>query len=93
MRLFPKLLALTFLTASSAFAANTQTTVLDVKNMTCPICPLTVKKALLKVPGVEDAKIDFEHKTATIKFDSAKANMSALTKATTDAGYPSTLHK
>lgn len=93
MRLLSKLLPLTLLAASSAFAAESQTAALDVQNLTCSLCPITVKKALLKVPGVEDAKIDFDHKTATIKFDPAKANTSALAKATTDAGFPSTLHK
>ena len=93
MRLLSKLLSLVLFTASSAFAADSQTAVLDVQNMSCPMCPLTVTKALQKVPGVADAKVDFEHKTATVKFDPAKTNLAALAKATTDAGYPSTLHK
>ena len=93
MRLLSKLLPLVLLAASSAFAADSQTAVLDVQNMACPLCPVTVKKALQKVPGVADAKVDFDHKTATVKFDPAKTNLAALAKATTDAGYPSTLHK
>ena len=93
MRLLSKLLSLVLFTASSAFAADSQTAVLDVQNMSCPMCPLTVTKALQKVPGVADAKVDFDHKTATVKFDPAKTNTAALAKATTDAGYPSTLHK
>jgi mercuric ion binding protein len=55
--------------------------------------PVTVKKALQKVSGVEDAKVDFEHKTAMVIFDPAKADTAALAKAATDAGYPATLHK
>ena len=66
---------------------------LDVENMTCPVCPITVKKALEKVPGVTDAKVDFEQKTATVCFDPDKASTATLVKATTDAGYPSTAHK
>ena len=93
MRLLSKLLPLTLLAASSAFAADSQTAVLDVQNMNCSLCPVTVKKALQKVSGVEDAAVDFDHKTATVKFDPAKANTAALAKATTDAGFPSTLHK
>lgn len=93
MRLLSKLLPLTLLAASSAFAADSQTAVLDVQNLTCSLCPVTVEKALQKVPGVEDAKVDFDHKTATVRFDPAKANLAALAKATTDAGFPSTLHK
>jgi periplasmic mercuric ion binding protein len=76
----------------SAFAAPPQTAVLDVQNMTCPMCSVTIHKALEKVPGVIDAKVDYDHKTATVKYDADKTNPSALVKATTNAGFPSTLH-
>jgi len=39
-----------------------------------------------------DAKVDYDHKTAVVKYDPAKANSSALIKATTNAGFPSKLH-
>jgi periplasmic mercuric ion binding protein len=35
----------------SLFAGTLQTVTLDVRNMTCAICPITVKKALERVPG------------------------------------------
>ena len=73
-------------------AGNTQTIVLDVQNMTCEVCPITVRKALAKVPGVTEAKVDFEKKTADVTFDPDKASPATLTKATSDAGYPSTVH-
>ena len=76
----------------TVFAAEPQTVVLDVQNMTCELCPITVKKALDKVPGVAAAKIDLAKKTATVKFDPERANVAALVKATTNAGYPSTVH-
>ena len=76
----------------TVFAAEPQTVVLDVQNMTCELCPITVKKALDKVPGVAAAKIDIAKKTATVKFDPERANVAALVKATTNAGYPSTVH-
>ena len=76
----------------TVFAAEPQTVVLDVQNMTCELCPITVKKALDKVPGVAAAKIDLAKKTATVKFDPDRANVAALMKATTNAGYPSTVH-
>ncbi|MEY2608883.1 MAG: periplasmic mercuric ion binding protein [Verrucomicrobiota bacterium] len=73
-------------------AGTLQTVTLDVQNMTCAVCPITVKKALEKVPGVTDAKVDFDKKTASISFDPDKASPAALAKATADAGYPSTVH-
>ena len=76
----------------AAFAATPQTAVLDVQNMTCSMCSITIRKALKEVPGVIDAKVDYDHKTATVKYDPEKTSPSALEKATTNAGFPSTLH-
>jgi mercuric ion binding protein len=76
----------------SAFAATPQTAVLDVQNMTCSMCSITIHKALEKVPGVIEATVDNDRKTATVKYDADQTNPSALVKATTNAGFPSTLH-
>ena len=76
----------------SAFAADPQTAVLDVQNMTCSLCSITIHRALEKVLGVMEAKVDYGHKTATVKFDADKTNPTTLVKATTSAGFPSTLH-
>ena len=85
--------ALVALLPMAAHAATPQTAVLDVQNMTCELCPVTVKKALEKVPGVSQARIDFAKKTATVTFDADKTSATALVRAATDAGYPSTVHK
>ena len=76
----------------AAFAAAPQTAVLDVQNMTCSMCSITIRKALEKVPGVIDAKVDYDHKTATVKYDGDKTSPSALVKANKNAGFPSTVH-
>ena len=86
-----KLLPLLLIVPAAALAATPQTTVLDVRNMTCSMCSITIQKALEKVPGVLDAKVDYDHKTAVVKYDPDKANPSALVKATTNAGFPSKL--
>jgi periplasmic mercuric ion binding protein len=77
----------------TVLAGPPQTIVLDVQNMTCPLCPITVRKALERVPGVADAKVDLDKKTATVRFDPDKATTQALVKATTDAGYRSSVHQ
>ncbi len=74
-------------------ATATKTVTLDVQNMTCKFCPITIRKALKKVPGVIEASASLETKTATVTFDPDKTNVEALIKATTNAGYPSTLKK
>ena len=86
------LIAALLATPLSVLAADPQTVVLDVQNMTCELCPITVKKALDKVPGVAATKIDLATRTASVKFDPARTNVAALVKATTNAGYPSTAH-
>lgn len=84
-------LALTALTAPSF--AGTRTVVLDVPTMNCDLCPITVKKAISKVPGVSFVEVSYEKKEATVTFDDAKASIEALTKATANAGYPSTVKR
>ena len=89
------------LLASFAFAtlvaapawANPQTVTLAVSKMTCAACPITVKTALSRVPGVTAVSVNFEKKQATVVFDDAQTTVAALTRATTDAGYPSTAVK
>lgn len=77
----------------ATLAATPKTITLDVQNMTCALCPITVKKSLEKVAGVNAVKIDFAKKTATVSYDPDKARPEMLTKATTNAGYPSTVRK
>jgi len=90
-----KLVALISLAAtlSAPAWAATKTVVLSVSGMTCAACPITVKKALYKVAGVEKVDVRFEKREAAVTFDDAKTNVEALTKATKDAGYPSTIKK
>ncbi len=72
-------------------AQNTsQSVTLDVQNMTCAMCPITIRKALQGVDGVNEAQVDFASKTAAVTFDPQKTNIAALIKATTNAGYPAT---
>ena len=75
--------------ASNLPAAELKTVTLKVDKMTCAACPITVRLALKKVPGVASAKVDFKTKTAVVSFDPKKTTIKALTDATTKAGYPS----
>jgi len=87
-----KILAVALLfVLSNPVAAAQKTVTLSVPTMYCEVCPITVKKALSKVPGVSEAKVDFKTRQATVTFDDAKTSVQALTRATKDAGYPSTL--
>jgi len=74
-------------------AGDQASVVLDVENMTCAVCPITVRKALSRVPGVSQVTVDYEHRAAVVSYDSAKTTTAELIKATTNAGYPSTVRK
>lgn len=90
MKRFAALIALTTLLGTPAWAA-TRTVTLSVPGMSCAACPLTVKKALSRVDGVEKAEVSYENKKAVVTFDDAKTTAEALTRATENAGYPSTV--
>ena len=77
----------------ATLAATPKTVTLDVQNMSCGTCPIVVKKSLEKVAGVDVVKVDFAKKTATITYNPDKAQPEALTTATTNAGFPSTVQK
>ena len=76
--------------AVPVWAAN-RTVTLSVPGMTCAACPITVKHALSHIPGVEKAEVRFEQREAIVTFDDGKTSVQALTKATADAGYPSSV--
>ncbi len=82
--------ALAVLATAPAWAA-TKTVTLSVPGMTCAACPFTVKAALSKVQGVARTDVQFEQREARVTFDDSKTNAQALTKATADAGYPSSV--
>ena len=90
MNIAIKLSFLLMLTAAIPALAATKTVTLDVPSMTCPVCPITVKKALTAVPGVSKVDVVYAKREATVTYDDTETTVSALTKATTNAGYPST---
>jgi mercuric ion binding protein len=57
--------------------------------MTCAACPITIKKALLKVAGVQKVDVSYEKLEAVVTFDDAKTTVDQLMNATKRAGYPS----
>ena len=59
-------------------------TVLKVEGMMCGHCKAHVEKALMGVPGVEQAEADLEKKTATV---TGSADRAALVAAVKEAGY------
>lgn len=90
MKTLVSLIALMGALSSPAWAA-TKTVTLAVPGMTCAACPITVKKALSKVQGVIRTDVNFDRREAVVTFDEAKTSIAALTRATANAGYPSSV--
>ena len=83
------LIAMTLaLGVAPAFAGETTVT-LAVRNWYCAACPHVIKESLAAVPGVTNVAVSDKTKTAVVTFDDTKADVKALIKATTEAGYPS----
>ena len=81
-------IAVSVLASSTALAAE-KTITLAVENMYCADCPFIVRKSLEAVPGVTKAVVSYQDKTAVVTYDDTRTDVSALTRATTEAGYPS----
>lgn len=79
--------------SAGAARAATRTVTLEVRNMSCSVCPLTVRKALGQVPGVQRVEVDYPNRTAIVQFDDAIVSEDTLTAATAAAGYPSTARR
>jgi mercuric ion binding protein len=76
---------------STPSLAATETVKLAVEGMTCAACPITVKVALNKVEGVSQVEVSYPEREAVVTFDNTQTSVEALTKATSNAGYPSTV--
>lgn len=79
------------LALSGPVSAGTKTVTLSVPGMNCAACPITVKMALGKVPGVAKTDVNLDKRQAAVTFDDARTNAEALMRATKDAGFPSTV--
>lgn len=78
--------------AAPAFAGEPRIAVLDVPGMNCSLCPISVRKALTRVPGVVDASADLASKRAVVNYDPDRTTPEQLAAAVTNAGFPATVH-
>jgi mercuric ion binding protein len=78
--------------SASQPVATAQTATFAIDNMTCALCPITVKRAMEGVAGVQSVTVDFDAKTATVVFDPSVTSVDAIAAASTNAGYPALVH-
>ena len=74
-------------------AAKEQVITLAVENMTCSMCPVTVRKALEMQEGVHEAKVSLEPPRAVVIYDDGIVNPQSLIAVITNTGFPSTFMK
>ena len=87
------LLAIALSGLVSAFSpahAEDQTVSMSIEKMTCALCPLTVRKAMERVDGVHEVKVNFDTKIAIVTFDDSITTAAKVANASTDVGYPAT---
>lgn len=73
---------------SPAICLADQTVTLSVPGMNCPVCPITLSKALERVEGVKVLSVDIKTNRIVVRAPDS-VTVSQLTEATESAGYPS----
>ena len=88
------IIALAAISSGRAIAAE-QSVTLRVENMYCASCPFIVQRTLASVPGVTNVDISYEQAAAIVvaivDYDDTKADVTALTAATSNVGFPSSV--
>lgn len=80
--------AIASLWLAAAPAAPLATAVLDVENLSCPACGLTIKAALQREPGITSTDVDSDAGTVTVVFDEERITVDRMAVAITEAGFP-----
>lgn len=88
---FPYAVPYVFTVNATQKVAKTKQVVLQIENMTCEACPVTVRSSLVRLDGVEEAIVTFNPPEAIIVYDPAKVTIKELMQVTTNVGYPSSV--
>jgi mercuric ion binding protein len=75
-------------TPESQTVISEKTAIFAIEKMTCAACPITVRKAMEGVDGVNKVTVDFSKKAATVIYDSIVTTPEKIGAASTYAGYP-----
>jgi periplasmic mercuric ion binding protein len=90
-KLFAAMMVAAAAVSSTTVLAAEQTIKLSVPGMYCESCPYIIKKAISAVKGVKLVEATLEDRTATVTFDDTVASIKAITQATMDVGYESSV--
>ena len=65
-----------------------ETITLNAPDISCGHCVATVESAVGKIDGVEAVSADPGSKDVNVTYDASKTDVSAITTALEEAGYP-----
>jgi mercuric transport protein len=88
---FPYVVPLVFAADIAQQVVQTKRVVLQVSNMVCEACPVTVKKSLTRLNGVKTVNVTLRPPEAVVIYDPAKVSTQDLIQATKNVGYPSSV--
>ena len=71
-----------------ALPAAVQTVTFAVGKMDCAACSGQIVTALKKTPGVYDARVDFDAKRATVRYDAARVGVAQIQAVIDGTGFP-----
>ena len=74
-------------TQQQAVADGLTRVVIPVEGMSCATCEIAVRRALVRVPGVKDARVSVGTKTAQVDFDPKRTTAADLVSAINATGY------
>ena len=76
------------LATSPVFAGEPTIVVIEIDNMSCPVCARAVTERLRQVPGVTNADVSLRKKRATVAVKAdVRVDVNRLKKAIIDAGF------
>ncbi len=61
---------------------------LNVPDVSCDHCVMTVTNAMKALPGVEDVQVHLEDKKVDVRYDQSKLDEQQIRAALDEAGYP-----
>ncbi|NJD01010.1 MAG: copper-translocating P-type ATPase [Ruminiclostridium sp.] len=61
--------------------------IIPISGMTCASCANAIEKAIKKLPGIEEASVNFATEKAKVVYDSSKTRISEIKDAVSKAGY------
>ena len=86
--------ALALVSSGTAIAAE-RTATLRIENMYCASCPFIVKQTLAGLTGVQLVEVSYDREAAVamavVVYEDNETEIAALTAATSDIGFPSTV--